>query len=67
MGKRGLTAKISNCFGGLGMMQFGFEGDTLEEANGTINYLENTRLKDSGFFLFSSPPPPKQQGQNLSA
>lgn len=35
------------------MMQSGFEGNTLEKekTNGTINYLENTRLEDSDFLF----------------
>lgn len=52
MGKRGLTAKKCNCSGGLGMVQSGFKHNALNETNGAINYLENTRVKDSGFLAF---------------
>lgn len=34
------------------MVQSGFKGNALNETNGAINYLENTRVKDSGFLAF---------------
>lgn len=33
-------------------MQSGFEDNTSEKTNGKINYLENIRLKDLGFWVF---------------